>query len=142
MQATKLRSTGDLTEMKKRLALITTILFTILVIVPGAFGQKKSKASGGSSSRADAQLATLTTQLSLTDSEKQNIKPILEDEGAKIHEVRMDSTLSKDDQKAKNKTIRDGASQKIRTFLTPDQQKTYDSISKKGHGKKTHSEPA
>lgn len=128
--------------MKKRLALSTTIFLTILVIVPGSFGQKKSKTSGPSSSRADAQLAALTTQLNLTESEKQNIKPILEDEAAKIHEVRMDSTLSKDDQKAKNKTTRDSASQKIRTFLTSDQQKTYDSISKKGHGKKRDSKTA
>ena len=128
--------------MKKRFALTTSIFLAILVIVPGALGQKKSKSSGPSSSRADSQLATLTTQLNLTDSEKQNIKPILEDEAAKIHEFKMDSTLSKEDQKAKNKITRDGASQKIRTFLTPEQQKIYDSVSKKGHGKKSETVPA
>lgn len=127
--------------MKKRLALATTIFLAVLIMSPGAFAQKKSIGSGASSSRADAQLATLTTQLSLTDSEKENIKPILDDEAAKMHEVREDATLSKDDQRAKNKIIRDNATQKIRAFLTPDQQKTYDSISKKGHHKRADSAP-
>jgi Spy/CpxP family protein refolding chaperone len=128
--------------MKKHLVLAATIFLAILVSVPCAMAQKKGKASGGSSSRVDAQLATLTTQLGLTDDEKAKIQPILSDEVAKIHEVKKDSTLSKDDQKAKNKVIRDSANQQIRALLTPDQQKTFDSISKKGHGKKDKSATA
>jgi len=112
-----------------------TFLLALLAFAPSGFAQKKGGA-GKSSSRADAQLADLTTKLALTDDEKAKIKPILDDEAAKIHVIKMDKALSVDDKKAKTKPIREDASKQIRAALTSDQAKTYDTISKKGDGEK------
>lgn len=89
---------------------------------------KKSKNSGvrKTSGRSDKELADLSTSLNLTDDQKAKIKPIIDDQEAKMHTVKMDSTLSKDDQKTKSAAIRKDASQQIRSVLTPDQQKTFD----------------
>jgi Spy/CpxP family protein refolding chaperone len=134
--------------MKKLLAIFPVMLGLVLV-VPHAAAQdassatpaatattkatKTTKKSGGASAaKADSDLADLDTRLTLTDDEKAKIKPILDDETAKIHAVEMAKTGSKDDEKAKTKVIRDAANTQIRAVLTPDQQKTFDSDSKKG----------
>jgi Spy/CpxP family protein refolding chaperone len=103
----------------------------------GAQSAKHAKAGGGkkSSSRADAELADLSTNLNLTDEQKAKIKPLLEDEHTKIHAAREAKTGSADDQKAKTKVIRDDANTQIRAVLTPEQQTKFDGISKKGHKK-------
>ena len=124
--------------MKKHLALTAIASLAILAAASHLSAQKKS---GGSSGRIDSELATLTTQLNLTADEQAKIRPILEDEHGKIRAVRKDSTLSKDDQKSKDKGIRDQANQQIRALLTPDQQQTFDGL-KKGHGKKGSAAPA
>jgi Spy/CpxP family protein refolding chaperone len=139
--------------MKKCLVLSTLLLAigltgsTALAQSPGttdaSAGAKTGKSAGksggkshNSSGRADAQLADLSQKLSLTDDQKTKIKPILDDQSTQIHTLKKDTTVSKDDQKTKSKTIRDASSQKIRALLTPDQQKTFDGISKKGGKKK------
>jgi septal ring factor EnvC (AmiA/AmiB activator) len=125
--------------MKKRISLTVAVFLVIFTAIPYGFSQKKS---GGSSARIDSELASLTTSLNLTSDEQAKIRPILEDEHAKIHAIRKDASVSKDDQKAKNKTIRDGANQQIRALLTPDQQQTFDGLSKKGQDKNGSSSPA
>ncbi len=139
--------------MKKLLA-IFPIMLGLVLVVPHAAAQdassatpaatattkatkttKKAKSGGASAAKADSELADLDTKLTLTDDEKAKIKPILDDETAKIHAVRMDKTGTPDDQKAKTKVIRDAANTQIRVVLTPDQQKTFDGDSKKGSKK-------
>jgi|GEM_PF-2407697 len=126
--------------MKKQYVLAA--LLVGLALAPSGFAQKKSKASGASksSAHADAKLADLTTKLTLTDEEKAKIKPILDDESAKIHVVKMDKSLSDDDKKAKTKPIREDATKQIRAVLTPQQATIYDTIAKKGgkDGEKKH----
>jgi hypothetical protein len=104
---------------------------------------KKGKSSGvkKTSGRADSELADLTTKLSLSDDQKAKIKPIIDDKEAQIHKVKMAKTTPEDEQKAKNKVIREAANTKIRAILTPDQQKTFDAESKKS-GKKAEAPPA
>jgi protein CpxP len=102
----------------------------------GKSAGKSGTKSHGSSGRADAELSDLSQKLSLTDDQKAKIKPILDDQSTKIHALKKDTTMAKDDQKANSKTIRDASSQKIRGLLTPDQQKTFDGMSKRGGKKK------
>lgn len=113
--------------MKKQLAL-AALLAATLAFAPSGFAQKKSKASGATkaSGHSDKELAELTTKLTLTDDEKAKIKPILDDEVAKLHTIKMDKALSDDDKKAKTKPVRDDANKQIRALLTPDQQKLFD----------------
>ena len=144
--------------MKKHLAILSLLLAAVLMTatafaqatttdttVPVTAPAKKSKASGvkKTSGRSDAKLADLSTTLNLTDDQKAKIKPIIDDEEAKMHVVKKDSTMSKDDQKAKTKTIRTDADAQIRAVLTPEQQKTLDSAPKKtGEKGKKHGAPA
>jgi len=144
--------------MKKCLVFSTLLLSiglmgsTVLAQSPGttdaSSGAKTGKSAGksggkshSSSGRADAQLADLSQKLSLTDDQKAKIKPILDDQATQIHSLKKDTTISKDDQKAKSKTIRDASSPKIRALLTPDQQKTFDAMPKKGGKKKQEPAP-
>jgi Spy/CpxP family protein refolding chaperone len=138
----------------KKLYAIFPILLAAALVVPHAPAQnpssttptadtsttkvKKSKSSGTrkTSGRADSELADLSTKLNLTDDQKAKIRPILDDKVAKIHTVKMDKTGSADDQKAKNKVIRESSDAQVRALLTPDQQKTFDETSKKGGKKK------
>jgi Spy/CpxP family protein refolding chaperone len=142
----------------KKLVVLSTLLLAMVTVSSalaqapatatdasaGKTGGKSGKSSGAhkSSGRADAELADLSEKLNLTDNQKSKIKPILDDQTSKIHLLKKDSTLSKDDQKAKSKTIRDASSQNIRALLTPDQQKTFDGMPKKGGKKKEAPAPA
>jgi Spy/CpxP family protein refolding chaperone len=134
--------------MKKLLAILC-FLVAFSLVAPHAFAQdasttaampgkstKGSKSSGvkKTSGRADSELADLSTKLTLTDDQKAKIKPILDDQTAKIHQVKMSKVGTSDDQKAKTKQIREDAATKIRALLTPDQQKLYDG---EKHQKKT-----
>jgi Spy/CpxP family protein refolding chaperone len=96
---------------------------------------KKAAKAGKTSARADAELASLTSSLNLTDEQKTKIKPILDDKQAKMHAVKKETTTPDDEKKAKDKSIRKDANEQIRAVLTPDQQKTFDASVKKGHKK-------
>jgi len=138
--------------MKKLLA-VFPILLAVALAVPQASAQvpaqtpsvttpdattaaatKKGKSTGvkKTSGRADAELADLSTKLTLTDDQKAKVKPIIDDKEAKMHTVKMAKTGSDDDKKAKTKEIRVAADAQIRALLTPDQQKTFDTEKKSG----------
>jgi Spy/CpxP family protein refolding chaperone len=98
---------------------------------------KKSKAdkAGKNSAKAEAELASLTSSLNLTDEQKAKIKPIIDDKHAKMHAVKKETTTQPDTKKAKIKSIRKDSNEQIRALLTPEQQKTFDATVKKGHKK-------
>jgi hypothetical protein len=152
------KSTGELHQMKKHLALSAAILGTALM-ASTAFAQvtttsaastpatatnpaKKAKGSGGAAAaKADRELADLTQTLTLTNDQQAKIKPILADEASKIHGGMKAATgPDADAAKARNKAIRDDANKRINALLTPDQQKLFAESSKKERSKK--SEPA
>jgi Spy/CpxP family protein refolding chaperone len=95
---------------------------------------KKAKSGGAAANKAEAELASLTESLSLTEDQQAKIKPILADQSSKIHGGGKKGGASGDDVKAKNKAIRDDANKQIRALLTPDQQKTFDGLKKSGNG--------
>lgn len=70
-----------------------------------------------------SKLQQLSSELNLTDDQKTQLKPILQDEVGKLKAVRDDSSLSPDQKQAKMKTIHDGAKTQIDAILTPEQQK-------------------
>jgi Spy/CpxP family protein refolding chaperone len=115
----------------KNQRILAGFLAALFVTLPGAVAQQTNGSTKPVVSHADAHLANLTTKLSLTPEEKGKIKPILDSESAKIDALKMDRSLSSDNRKAKIEPIRDDADKQIRAMLTPAQQKTYDSMSKK-----------
>ena len=71
---------------------------------------------------ADQQLQMLSEKLNLTDDQKAKLKPILQDQMQQMKAVRADSSLSKDQKRAKIKSIHDSSHDGINTVLTPEQQ--------------------
>jgi Spy/CpxP family protein refolding chaperone len=70
----------------------------------------------------DQHLQTLSEKLNLSDEQKAKIKSILQDQMQQMKAVRADSSLSKDQKRAKIKSIHDSSHDGINTVLTPEQQ--------------------
>lgn len=69
--------------------------------------------------------------LNMTDSQKAQIKSIREDAKAQFKAVREDKSLTKDQIKAKAKSIRDASMEKMKTVLTPEQIKKIEDMKAK-----------
>lgn len=78
--------------------------------------------------KAEARLQQLTTELSLSDDQKAQIKPILLDAARRIKAVKDDPHRSIDSKKSKMDEIHDDARGQIRQFLSPDQSKKLDAL--------------
>ena len=78
--------------------------------------------------KAEARLQQLTTELSLSDDQKAQIKPILLDAARRIKAVKDDPHRTIDSKKSKVDEIHDGARGQIRQFLSPDQSKKLDTL--------------
>ncbi len=66
-------------------------------------------------------LEMMSKMLDLTDAQKTQIKPILEEQAKEIKELRADTSLSQEDRRAKMKTLREGLAAKLKDILTPEQ---------------------
>jgi len=77
---------------------------------------------------ADQQLQHMTKVLNLTEDQQAKIKPILEDRQQKMSAVMQDSSLNRDDRRAKFREIGSSSHEQIRAILTPDQQKKMDEM--------------
>jgi hypothetical protein len=90
---------------------------------------------GGGGSRGmmtpDAQLAQLTTALTLSADQQSKIKPILEADAAKITALR---TAQDPDMRTKMTTIRTEQHAAIKAILTADQATKYDAMPQGGRG--------
>jgi Spy/CpxP family protein refolding chaperone len=83
---------------------------------------------------AEDELKRLDKKLKLTDEQKQQIKPILQDRQKKMESLFSDESLSREEAHAKMKTIFAESDGKIRALLTESQQKTFDEMKKHQHG--------
>jgi hypothetical protein len=77
----------------------------------------------------------LDEQVTLTDSEKSKVTPILGDYVEQVQKLRQDTTLDRDARQEKTKTLWDAAKAKIRPLLTADQQTTLDGIDSLRYGR-------
>jgi Spy/CpxP family protein refolding chaperone len=73
--------------------------------------------------RVKAKLQELSTELNLTDDQKAQLKPILQDEMQKLRAVNDDASLNADQKKAKITDIRQSYKSQIVSVLNPEQQK-------------------
>jgi Spy/CpxP family protein refolding chaperone len=78
----------------------------------------------------EAQLNRMSQQLNLTDDQKTQIKPILEDQAKQMDALRQDTSMSPQDRHGQMRQIRANTMQKIRPILTADQQKKLDDLEK------------
>lgn len=76
---------------------------------------------GGARARGPMNFEFISTQLSLTEDQKAKAKPMFQEMGQKLTELRKDTTLSQADRRAKFMEIRNDLTTKLSEVLTPDQ---------------------
>ena len=96
----------------------------------GTMSQATTQAAGDADVRArvQAKLQSLSSELNLTDEQKAQIKPIVQDEVQQIKAAHDDASLSPDQKKAKVAEIRQSHRSQLSSVLTPEQQKKLESI--------------
>lgn len=72
----------------------------------------------------------IAKELNLTDDQKPKVKAIMDAQMQKMRDLREDDSLSKDDKRAKMKTIHDDTATQLKTVLTPDQFSKWQEMSK------------
>jgi len=81
----------------------------------------------------DAELNRLTKQLNLSDDQKNQIKPILEDRQQRMQSLRSDTSLSAEDRRSKMRSAMEDSNSKIRDVLNDDQKKKFDEMQQRRH---------
>jgi Spy/CpxP family protein refolding chaperone len=76
----------------------------------------------------DEVMQRLGERLNLTDSQKEQLKPIIQDRQEKMQALRSDTSLRRGQRARKMKGILEDSDKKIKAILTPDQQKLYEAM--------------
>jgi len=106
-----------------------------------AYGQEAPQAPGGEHMgprhrmTPDEELQRLDKSLKLTDDQKNQIKPILEDRQKKMESLHADISLSPEDRMEKMRSIMKESNQKIRDLLKDDQKKQFDEMQQHARGR-------
>ena len=77
----------------------------------------------------EVQLSRLTKGLQLTDEQQKQIRPLLEDEYAKLKVIQKNEDLSPKQIHKQVEVLRSGTIAKLQTYLTPEQKKKHDMVS-------------
>jgi Spy/CpxP family protein refolding chaperone len=113
------------------LAMLAMVLLAIRIAssapLPQA-GEHGNWHKGARGHGPEQQLAWLSDKLKLTDDQKSQIKPILEDEHKQLAALREDSSLSREQKHAKFREVHTSTFDKIRPLLTEQQQATLQQI--------------
>ena len=81
----------------------------------------------------DQQLEHLSKALNLTDDQKSQIKPILEERQQKMESIRSDSSLSQDDRRNQARSLMKESNDKLRAVLTDEQKTKFDQMQARMH---------
>jgi protein CpxP len=79
-------------------------------------------------------LQRLTEVLGLTEDQQAKIKSIFQEEAGKSQAIMDDSSLSREDRRAKRQELRTDMQARVRAMLTPEQQTTFDAMPRPGRG--------
>lgn len=89
---------------------------------------KPEERAGNQRMTMQDRLKQLSTQLNLTDEQKEKLKPMLQEEFTKVRELRQNDTLSREDKTAKLKELRADLQKKVETVLTAEQKEKWKKI--------------
>jgi len=92
--------------------------------------------------RLDMRLNSMARSLSLTDEQKQKLKPILEEELKKGEELQQDKTATPEQKIKKIREIREGTQAKLRPLLTAEQQQKMDNLRQRPGPRRPEAPPA
>jgi Spy/CpxP family protein refolding chaperone len=76
----------------------------------------------------DQQLDRMSKALNLTDDQKQQIRPILQDRQEKMQSIRSDTSLSREDRMNKMRSTFEESTTKIRAVLNDEQKQKFDQM--------------
>ena len=76
----------------------------------------------------DQQLDRLTQRLNLTDDQKNQIRPILEERQQKMQSLHSDNSHSREDKMSKARSTFEDSNNKIRAVLNEDQKQKFDQM--------------
>lgn len=87
---------------------------------------KEKPAAGEQAAKPKSRVQQMTEELKLSDDQRAKLRPILQEEGKKLREIRQDTALEKDQKTGKLKEIRATYTGKIKEVLTADQWATWE----------------
>jgi Spy/CpxP family protein refolding chaperone len=86
---------------------------------------------GGHMMDPDQRLAHMTKRYNLTADQQSQIKPILQDEQQQMQTMRSDTSMSRDDKRAKMMSMHQESTQKIEAVLTDQQKQKFEADQQK-----------
>jgi periplasmic protein CpxP/Spy len=127
---------GGRTQKARTLLLVAGVSIAILFAfkmlsaapLPQYGGQQMHRQRG-----PEQQLARLSQRLNLTDEQQAKIKPLLEDQHKQMMALREDSSLSREERRAKFQEIRKQTMEKMNPILTSEQQKQLQQMQQMRH---------
>lgn len=87
----------------------------------------------------ESRLLRLTKDLSLTPEQQVRIKPLLKEEFTELEAMRGNDSYTRDQRRVKLLELNKTTSEKIKTVITPEQQKAYDAIRQKIEDRRSQS---
>ena len=85
-------------------------------------------AKQGKRASVEERMTRMTEELKLTSEQQPKVKAALEDANKQRQELRGDSSLSREDRRAKMTTINEATSKKLKEILKPDQFEKYEKM--------------
>ena len=117
------------------------LLVALLLAGFGAFAQDSSQPTANTASpkhargdQAEHKLKRLSKKLSLTDDQKEKIRPILQDEEQQLTSLKSDNTLTAQQKHKKMREIRMSSKSQMESILTPEQKEKIQSGRMHGAG--------
>jgi Spy/CpxP family protein refolding chaperone len=130
---------GGRSEKAKTLLLVAGVAIMILVGIKMLLAAPLPQNGGQPMHRQwgpDQELARMTQQLHLTDEQQAKIKPILEEQHKQMMALRQDTSMSREDRRAKFQEIRKQTFEKMNPILTAEQQKQFQQMRRERRGRR------
>jgi periplasmic protein CpxP/Spy len=113
-------------QEKRKWTVISLAIAAVLVLgqvaLAGQYQGPNQDRGGRRAMDPDARLERLSKELKLTDEQKTQLKPILEDQQKQFQALRDDNTLTREKRRSKLQEIRQSTQEQMNSVLTSDQQ--------------------
>jgi len=125
--------------MKRFLSITATGLLTLGMVLAGSQARAQNEPSEGAPPRGDHmgrprgmdaehQLQRMSESLGLSNDQKQQVKPILEDRQKAMEQLHADNSVSMDQKRDKMHSLMEDSNNKIRALLNDDQKAKFDKM--------------